>query len=306
MKMTKVAAQPEQKLHQSSSSVTLSSLTFSRTWLAAVAKENMDIAKKGYYMNREGAKIYVRDALKRSIKSSTPYHFSQEIDLPAENADSTYDTKMYVCYSLITKAAIALKKVGANHVGVLNSADAFNPGGTFKSGCLSLEAGICRSSLLWPCLEQFKNKNKCMYKLNNEEFSSNPSSCAIFSPNVPVIRRDELEARFLADYQEVSFVSIPPPNAFAMESIEEVRLKLRDHLRRALYIFAAQGCTDLALCAFGCGTHGSDPEMVAEIYHELLTTELKGRFQRIIFAINPIKQKHYEAFSMKFEQNNQL
>ena len=138
--------------------------------------------------------------------------------------------------------------------------------------------------------------------MNKKEYSDSPSSCAIYSPDVPVIRTDALEALFLDKHEECSFVSIPPPNAFALGSEEEVRSKLKLHLTRALYIFAENGCTDIALCSFGCGTRGNDPMMVAEIYHDILTNELNGYFNRVVFAINPKKKEEYQAFATKFEE----
>jgi uncharacterized protein (TIGR02452 family) len=292
---------PVRKLYHSTSSQTLTALTFSRTWLAAVAKENSEIVENGHYVNSKGAEVDISKSLKESVKGSKHYHYSEELSPPSADRKK-YETKMYVCYSLIIKAGLALNKAGSKHVGILNSADGFRPGGKFGTGCLSLEACICRGSLLWPCLNKFKDKNNNMYKINQKEFSDSPSSCAIFSPNVPIIRRDSLEAQFLESYEECSFVSLPPPNAFALSSPEEVRRKMKEHMSRALYVFAENGCTDLALCSFGCGTRGHDPYMVSEIYYELLNNELKGVFNRVVFAINPKKSEEYKAFAVKFEE----
>lgn len=298
---TRVAPIVKPELDRSKSS----SLTFSRTWLAEVAKENQELAKNGYYINSKGEKVDVSKSLKESIKGTKHYHHSKKISAPKEI--NQCETKMYVCYSLIIKAALALKRAGAKHVGVLNSADGFLPGGKFGTGCLSLEACICRGSLLHPCLEAFKNKNGTMYQVNNKEFNGDsPSSCAIYSPDVPVIRTDALEALLLDKHEECSFVSIPPPNAFVLGSEEEVRSNLKLHITRALYIFAENGCTDLALCSFGCGTRGNDPMMLAEIYHEVLTNELNGYFNRVVFAINPRKNEEYEAFSTKFQERAKI
>mmetsp|Transcript_7474 Transcript_7474/g.9276 ORF Transcript_7474/g.9276 Transcript_7474/m.9276 type:complete len:307 (-) Transcript_7474:136-1056(-) len=304
---SKVSPLPPRSFH-SSTSTTITSLTFSRTWLAAVAKENMEIANHGSYTNRHGEQVDVSRALKEVVKGSKHYHYSKEV-LPPSPKDlnsRSHDTKMYVCYSLILQAAIALRKAGAQKVGVLNSADGFVPGGKFGTGCLSLEACLCRGSLLWPCLDKFKDKPNIMYKINKEKFTDSPSSCAIYSPNVPVIRRDALEAQFLDEHEVCSFVSLPPPNAFALGSTENVRSKLREHISRALYIFAENGCTDIVLCSYGCGTRGHDPHMVAEIYNDILSKELKGFFNRVIFAINPKKKVEYNAFASIFEENNSL
>lgn len=212
---------------------------------------------------------------------------------------------MYVCYSLIIKAALTLKKAGSKHVGVLNSADGYRPGGKFGTGVQSLEACICRGSLLRPCLDDFKDKNDNMYKINSQDFAESPSACGIYSPNVPIIRRDALEAQFLDKYEECSFVSLPPPNAFALGSEEEVRTTMRLHMYRALCIFAENGCTDLVLCTYGCNSRGHDPTMVAELYHEILTNELEGVFKRVLFAINPKKKEEYVAFSSIFDDESE-
>jgi len=124
----------------------------------------------------------------------------------------------------------------------------------------------------------------------------------VYSPNVPIIRKDSLTAIPLDDYQEASFESIPPPNAFELADDKVIRDALRDHLYRALCIFAANKCEDLVLCSYGCGTRGNDPGMVAEVYHDLLSNEFKSYFHTIVFAINPRKENEYEAFTSVFEK----
>lgn len=119
---------------------------------------------------------------------------------------------------------------------------------------------------------------------------------------MPVHRRDALEAQFLDYVEHISFVSIPPPNAFELADDDVVREALRVHIVRALSIFAQEGVEDLVLCSYGCGTRGNDPKMVAEVYNDVLTNELNGYFQTIMFAINPKKDAEYDAFSSVFEQ----
>mmetsp|Transcript_16610 Transcript_16610/g.20297 ORF Transcript_16610/g.20297 Transcript_16610/m.20297 type:complete len:301 (+) Transcript_16610:125-1027(+) len=285
--------------HSTSSSSNLSSLTFSRTWLTAVAKENVDLADKGFYINSSGKEVNVKEGLKKAMKGSKHYHYAKNVKL--SEPEKMHDTRFFVCYSLIMKAALTLKKAGAHHVGVLNSASGYNAGGKYGTGCHSLEACICRTSLLSQCLKQFEDKSNAMYKINQNTFKESPSNCAIFSPDVPVIRKDSFEATLLDDYEECSFVSMPPPNALVLESDEVVRKITKEHIRRSLYIFVENGCTDIVLCAFGCGTRENDPNLVAEVFHDLLTNELKGYFNRVLFAINPKKPEEYEAFSSVFE-----
>jgi len=242
-----------------------STLSFSRTHLQQVAKENAEISEKGNYPNSQGSIVDIRPALDYSIQNSKHFHY-QDVLTPPQKKD--FNTHMHVCFALTIKAALTLRTRFDRHVGVLNSAHATTPGGKYMSGCLSQESCLCRGSLLYPCLTQFENKADTMYTINStDEFKLSPSSCAIFSPKVPILRKDALEAHFLDTHQECSFVSIPPPNAFELVDDEVVRKALREHLFRALCIFAQEGCEDLVLCSYGCGTRGHEPKMVAEVYN---------------------------------------
>lgn len=109
-----------------------------------------------------------------------------------------------------------------------------------------------------------------------------------------------MEAGLLDNYETCSFVSIPAINAFLLGNGESDSKKLRDatygRIFRALCIFSQQGCTDLILCALGCGSHSNNPDMVAEIFDDLLSNSFKNHFNRVIFAINPKKQAIYNTF----------
>lgn len=285
-------------IYRSNSSVAFSTLSFSRTHFQQLAQENVEISENGKYLNQKGNEVKIQEALQRSIKNTKHYHYEDELKPPKKAA---FKTKIHVCLAFSVKAALKIKKHGGRHVGVLNSANGNNPGGKYMGGCLSQESCLCRGSLLWPTLAQFENKPDTMYTINStDEFALSPSSCAIFSPNVPVHRRDAFEAQFLDGHEECSFVSIPPPNAFELADDAIVRKALRTHIFRALCIFSQEGCEDLVLCTYGCGTRGNDPKMVAEVFDEILSNELKGHFNTIIFAINPKHETEYDIFSDVF------
>jgi uncharacterized protein (TIGR02452 family) len=281
---------------------TSTALSFSRTHLQQVAEENVVVGEKGKYVNKHGKIVDTSEALSNSIQNSKHYHYSQDVAPPSNNPN--HDTRTYVCLGLCIKAAVLLKKRYGNQVGVLNSSHATTPGGKFRTGCYSLEACICRGTLLWPSLTQFSNKENTYYTINkSEEFKHSPSTCAIFSPDVPIIRKDSFEAEFLDNYEKCSIVSLPPPNAFELGNDDAVRKALRVHIFRALCIFAENGCVDLILCSYGCGTRGNNAKMVAEVYKDVLSNELKGYFNKIIFSINPKKDQEYDDFTSVFEQS---
>ena len=309
-------------------------LTFSRGWLVKVAEETVQIANDGYYYNRHNQKVSVKEDLDYSLKNCAHYHsshtFHPEETLPPEPPFES--TEYHVCYGSSLQVAKQLKDQldlsvspsGDYHIGILNSASGKRPE-KFLRGTLSQEEGICRASLLYPCLLQYYNRPHHFYYVNHKpKYQDSSSSCAIFAPHVPVIREDSMVGTLLDDYDQYSFVCIPAPNAFALggNSDEEavvpkaqkpgssdraepyetmsIEQAMHDRIFRALSIFAEQGCTDLVLCAFGCGVHGNDPRMIAECFRDILTNELKGRFRTVAFTIHPSRAQNYEQFVSVF------
>ena len=97
-------------------------------------------------------------------------------------------------------------------------------------------------------------------------------------------------------------------NSDSDELFEQKRRALRasvsDRIHRALSAFLLGGCTDLVLPAFGCGVHGNDPSMVAEVFREMLTDphQFGGRFRTVVFAIPPSRKQNYQAFAAYFQK----
>jgi hypothetical protein len=103
-------------------------------------------------------------------------------------------------------------------VGVLNSASGTTPGGRFLKGTVSQEDCLCRASLLYSCISQPKFQSEGRFYGKNRSLKYGTSNCVIFSPDVPVIRKDNVEGTLLDNYEKVSFVTIPAPNAFTTSS----------------------------------------------------------------------------------------
>jgi len=274
-----------------------SELTFCRSRLVEAAKENLQIASTGNYVNKNGDEVDVSQVTKNAVKNSIHYDISHKFIVP-EILTKT-ETSITVLFASPIEAAIALRKDGADHVGVLNSASSQNAGGGCLHGTLNLESCLCRGSLLLPCLSKFESESDHFYKIN-AKYATKLGCCTIFSPNVPIIREDSMEAVLLDDYEICSIVSIPPPNAFLFghgeDAVKAVRNATYDRIFRALCIFSQQGCRDLVLCAIGCVSHGNNPNIVAEVFDHLLSNLFKNHFDRVIFAMNPKKPAVYNAF----------
>jgi len=276
-----------------------SELTFCRARLVEAAEENMRIASSGKYINEKGDEIDVSQVMENAINKSIHYDISHTFSI--QEISNEVDTSISVILASSLTAVTILKRNGAEHVGVLNSASCKTPGGTSLKGTLSLESCLCRGSLLLPCLAQFESTRDKFYKISGSaKYAANPSCCAIFSPNVPIIREDSMEACLLDTYDTCSFVSIPAPNAFLLGNGENASEALRsatyNRLFRALCTFSQHGCTDLVLCAIGCRSHSNSPNMVAEVFNDLLSNAFKNHFNKVIFAINPKNPATHTVF----------
>lgn len=107
---------------------------------------------------------------------------------------------------------------GGMRVGVLNSASGTTPGGRFLKGTVSQEDCLCRASLLYSCISQPKFQSEGRFYGKNRSLRYGTSNCVIFSPDVPVIREDNVEGKLLDEIEKVSIVNIPAPNAFSTSS----------------------------------------------------------------------------------------
>ena len=302
---------------------TSSSLTFSRRWLQHVARETADIAQKGYYINGKGDTVSIKEDLQKAMDGSVHYHSSYVFTPPASSGH--FQTQFLIATGSSLQVATQLYG-DDSHVGILNSASAKTPD-KFLRGTISQEECISRASLLSTCLRQYENQPHHFYEVNRKEkYHNNASSCAIFCPKVPVIRRDSVQGELLDHYELCSFVSIPAANAFVVgrkeheESIpkaqpagaleaglphehETLYQAMYDRIFRALCIFQQHGCTDLVLCAFGCGVHGNNPETVAKIFHDILhcpDQPMWGQFRTVLFAVSKSRPGNFKAFQKVF------
>lgn len=313
-------------------------LTYSRGWLKDVARHTVTIGRQGFYVNTKGERVEIEHALRAAVHGSVHYHSSHVFTPPTRPGPFDTTTQMALCYGSALQVASVLQKDGKAHVGILNSSSAKSPDKFFR-GTISPEECACRATLLYPCLNQFEGRPHYFYYINNKpKYKDNSSSCAIFSPHVPVIRQDNVRGQLLDRYETVSFVSIPAANAFKVggrtggdrdDSNDGIRQKggtipkaqtigsalagiphehitleeaMVDRIFRALCIFQQHGVTDLVLCAFGCGVHGNDPTTVARIFREVLNSQLPGHFRRVVFCIPTSRPSNYHAMASVFPE----
>lgn len=269
--------------------------------------------------------------LKKAIKSSveeqgsygenSPYWFDESLLVPR-----TEKAKVIVSSKRSFEAAEPYAKAGKN-VCVLNFADWTNPGGWVKKGSSAQEESLCRCSTLYPCISDESQKG--WYETHKAEKKRSPrhmlhNADSIVTPDVIVLKSDTSFPELLAEeeWYKVNVITCAAPRLrlktadkkkLGIEDdilpigSDELRELLRFRIDRILsdVVFSFGGSIDvLILGAFGCGAFRNPPELVAEVFNEVIKDYLYN-FEVIEFPIFHTKadDKNYSAFLKHIEQN---
>lgn len=254
---------------------------------------NFKNAVKAMYHN---GRISYRDKrdIKKSIKKTQLLEGFDEIDYvePTEQFDTTYDI-------LNMSIEQAVPFYNGNDVAILNFADFIKPGGRYLTGGTGEEESLCHNSTLYPVLKIQRN-----YYRNNSSFANDGLyfDTALYSPCI----------KFGKMYCNVLSCSAPnykqwsssPKNAkvatYMVQYENNNFLKQRiDFILGCMRFFEQR---TLLLGAFGCGSSGQSPTLVASYFHELLETKYKGAFERVIFVIPDEQNGNHQAFKYIFSK----
>lgn len=213
------------------------------------------------------------------------------------------------CYTNISVAETTTLRAAAGvvnqypKVAVLNFANAVTPGGGAAYGEDSQEASLCRCTNLYPCL--IKNENLLHFYQYNDEQAPYYSSRIIYSENIAVIKKENgrpMERGFFVDV-----ITCAAPNVHDHRAnLKKKKLEklLEERIRNILMAAESHGIQALVLGAFGCGAFGNSADMVAGIFHRLLTDgEFSHSFREVVFAIavkEPSDRKNLSAFCQCF------
>ncbi len=178
---------------------------------------------------------------------------------------------------------------GEARVAVLNFANAYTPGGSVKEGAMAQEECLCRSSNLYAALTlPYLLKN--YYKWNDRNTGEMGSDAVIYSPVVTVFRSDEEIPQDLGNWFAVDVLSCAAPyynpDRKKPVSPEKLRQVFTERIRNILEVAAARDADILVLGAFGCGAFHNPPELVADVFRQLLIDDnYAAYFRKVIFAI---------------------
>lgn len=249
-------------------------LDIPRNIAAALGRSALEAAQNGYYLNSSGEKVdwahlvNAACAAKRSIPPDAPLPDVQPPAFPATRVQVTNQTTLGASLRLVESGLRPL---------ALNFANGIHPGGGFLGGARAQEEVLCRSSALYRTLV-----DDPMYEAHRKRSRPDSTDWAIYSPDVPVFRRDD--GTQLDQPWMLSFITCAAPVATRIGQPESGDL-LQKRIHRVLAIARAYGYVTLVLGAWGCGAFGNDPHRAAVDFRQALESDFRGAFSDIVFAI---------------------
>ena len=194
-----------------------------------------------------------------------------------------------------------LQLKGYNPV-ILNLADAYVACGWYERGSNAQEESLCRQTTLSQSLYQYYDSNKAELSgvaFKGKKYPMDIRYGAIYSPHVTVFREGSKGGFALMDEPyETAIISCAALDfnekhgknleyqayggGFTREGKDIMLSKIRTIYGAAL----AAGHDSIVLGAFGCGAFRLRPDLVAEMFRDVLSEPVfKGRFKAVVFAI---------------------
>ena len=204
------------------------------------------------------------------------------------------------------QSSISLR-AGVYGLGVLNTCSPKRPGGASLTGGNTLEECLVRQTTLYDALTNSQAGSEFYAEHRQTTDGSGLHDHAmLYSPAVAVIKDDQ--GHRIAPY-EINVLSCVPVHAGTVRakfSIDDNEFRsgvsgvMRERMARALRLFEERGDRVLILGAFGVGQSCNSPEMIGELWADLLCAQgsrFEGVFDKVVFALS---NKHRETFEKAF------
>lgn len=191
-------------------------------------------------------------------------------------------------------------------IAVLNFGNAYRPGGGVEDGAMAQEECLCRASNLYVSLTLPYIKRN-YYSWNSKNTGNRGTDAIIYSPGVTVFKTDQPVPQMMNEEEwfEVDVLTCAAPyndtsrkRPFSQEQLKDIFTK------RIENIFAVAIANDvdvLVLGAFGCGAFNNPPEIVAQVFKQMIFQKGYGRyFKKILFPIKANDgqgRNNYQVFS---------
>ncbi|THG96482.1 hypothetical protein EW145_g7773 [Phellinidium pouzarii] len=252
----------------------------------------------------KGPSLSVRDATATGSESSVPICSSSSQVFTTQFEFTTSST-----LEAARKAWQSYPPIQSNEygLGILNPASPKRPGGASLNGGVTLEECLVRQSTLYDSLQnssagaQFYAEHR-----SKSDGSGLHDHAMLYSPDVVVIKDDR--GHRIAPYT-TNIISSVPVHAgtvrakFSIDNSEfneGVHSVMHERMARVLRLFEERGDRILILGAFGVGQFCNSPDMIGEIWADLLCgrgAKFQNVFDRIVFAV---PGKHRLVFEKAF------
>ena len=235
-----------------------------------ILRETMKAAEDGFYfVEEQEVKLPVSF---NQIKETKLYSAEQISQLPKVTPTSNKPVRIILRNQDTLEAAFELHQHRMEHekpVLVLNFANPHRPGGGIRAKPGTQEEHLCVKTTLLCSLET--EEAWPFYQTNLDCGTQAQTDSILFSPNTMVIRKPDLLLR--EDPFPVAIMTVSAPIASRMEESELPNLEniLNHRIHGMLQAAATEGYSRLVLGAWGCGNFGNDPELVARLFHQVLT-----------------------------------
>ena len=265
-----------------------------------IAKDTLNIIKQGYFISHEGQEVSVAKAQKYSETNTILYTPEMSLELiETIQMDTPEHETVFEVNAMTTLDSVRNEYTKNQNIVCLNFASARNPGGGFLNGSQAQEESIARATGLYPCqllAEQYYVKNRetrtCLY-----------TDHIIYSPKV-VILKDE-EGDLVEELAYCSIITAPAVNTGVVlrnepDNIDKIESVMKRRIDMVLAICKKHGYDVLVLGAWGCGVFRNDPEVIAEMFSELLNGKYKNQFKRVVFSIYSRNERFIKPFQAQF------
>lgn len=227
--------------------------------------------------------------------------------LPTPQLTTSFEFVSLSTLSAARNVRSSCSQSSALRIGVLNSSSPKRAGGASLSGGDTQEECLVRQTTL---LDSLQNSNAGRQFYSEHRSASDGSGLhdhsLLFSPGVIVFKDDR--GRRIPPYA-IDVVSGVPVNASTVlakfsvdnsELLNGIRVVMKERMARILRLFEERGDKTLILSAFGVGQFCNSPDMIGEIWADLLSArdgKFRDVFDKVIFAIPP---KHLTTFENSF------
>lgn len=227
--------------------------------------------------------------------------------LPTQQLTTSFEFVSLSTLSAARKVWASCSQPSNPRIGVLNSSSPKKVGGASLSGGDTQEECLVRQTTLLDSLQnsvagkQFYSEHR-----STSDGSGLHDHSLLFSPGVTVFKDDRGRRIHPYTIDVLSGVPVNASTVLAKFSVDDgelhngIRVVMRERMARILRLFKERGNRTLILSAFGVGQFCNSPDMIGEIWADLLSArdaKFRDVFDRVIFAI---PSKHLTTFENSF------